>query len=290
MVQTGAEKGCCGNFALGVPGVATDPSLQCFADCCDKMCPPDCCDTYYFYYKCGEESDEDPCCGGQTLRASGVYPDSQENTNYFFPGDALVELPDFTLNDQPMVRALGSLPVYGSVVGSIPYGCGCEEITVTLTTDYCCFVNGGIHFHGIIHVGDGIVTVYATPDSGLCGKYVPELSVNGGPWMKSAAAQDNDIITVRLSYTGNGECPNCECCQTGSEDPCNYRAELFTPVTTSKGSKLIINKEALLRRYHTIRQTQVIRSLLQQNKLPPSRARSVKRTAPIRKANQAPIF
>lgn len=281
MAQTGAEKGCCGDFALGFPGTATDPALQCFADCCNS-CPPDCCDTLYFYYEC--------CCEEAEEEASFLpqFPLVDEDTDYYFAGEKLGRLPSFTPDDQPMVRGLD---VVGSVVGSCP----CESLTITLTTSYCCFVLGG--GASATHVGDGTVSASISAGSGYCGDYSAEISVNGGAWQSGAVAvSDNDTVSVRLVVSGDDTCPEevcdgCECSFIGSEDPCDYGTELFALRTTPTGNRLTVNREAVMRRYHTLRQPQMIQALRERKKADPKKIRrAVRRIAPVKSIKRVPIF
>lgn len=280
MAQTGAEKGCCGNFALGVPGTASDPSLQCFADCCNT-CPPDCCDTLYFYYSCCcEESEE--------TELLPQFPIAAEDTDYYFPGDTLGGLPNFTLDDQPMVRALDAVPI-GSVVGSCP----CEELKITLTTSYCCFILGG--GASATHVGDGSVSASVSGTSGYCGDYSAEISVNGGAWQSGpVAVADNDSVSVRLVVSGTQDCPegcdSCECAFIRSEDPCNYSAEMFALQATPTGLRLVVNREAIMRRYNTLKQPQIINALRARKQTDPRTVRAVRRIAPVKSIKRVPIF
>jgi hypothetical protein len=280
MVQTGAEKGCCGNFALGIPGLATDPSLQCFVDCC-RPCPPDCCDTLYFYFYCGEPSESDPCCGETSFFQT--FPLGEEDTEYYFSGEQLDELPSFLkdFESEAILRKLEDPPAVGS--------CPCEEIQITLTTTNCCFVLGGDA--SAVHVGDGWVEVSISPSSGVCGNYIAEVSVNGGAWTSGLAqAEDNDTVSVRLRNSGNEDCPDCECCFTRSEDPCNYGSEMFFLQKTSTGAKLVVNQEAIIRRHYTLQNPQIIQLMRARENTDPRKVRAVKRIAPVKTIKRVPIF
>jgi len=274
MVQTGAEKGCCGNFARAVPGVTENPDLQCFADCC-KTCPPDCCDTLYFYFECGDPQ-EGECCEGAGFLDPNLFPTTSEETEYYYPGEELDELPDFYHEDGTIVRALG----FG------PGSCPCEQIKVTLTTTYCCLILEGA---SAAHVGDGQVSATVDPESASngCGTYRAEISVNGGAWQSSpVSVQDDDSIQVRV-VAEDGDC-DCYCCYLSSEDPCNYGAEMFAAQSVSGGLKLVVNRDAVLRRYHSIQQAHAINAFRNWKK--DKKNKSVKRTAPIKQKKPKRLF
>lgn len=253
MAQTGKQKGCCGTFALGSYGVASDPALQCFADCC-KVCPPDCCDEATLIFRCGDPWDK-PCdCSPtpatmtsersptETEFAQDLYPTSNEETDYYFPGDDLIELPGFEQEDGTILRAFS----FG------PGSCPCEDITVTVTTGWCCFVVGGA---GGTQVGDGTVSASGGGGCGNgCGDvYVIKVSANGGPWqVGGAAVSDGDSFSVGIFMEGDSDC-SCSCCLIQTIDPCApYSAEMFRSTPTHSGLTLKVDQQALLRRAESL--------------------------------------
>jgi hypothetical protein len=286
MAQSGADKGCCGNFAQGVPGIASDPSQQCFADCCN-ICPPDCCDTIILHYECGDPPPSTPCCGGPSYLAnprfeSSLYPSKKESTKYFVPGQGYLDLPDLPNFEQDDETIL----LHGFGFG--PGSCPCEPITVTITTSACCLIGGG--GSSVTVVGDGTVSA-SGPGSAAngCGTYVTQLSVNGGPWTTgSVAVSDNDSVSVRVMSI-DGDC-NCGCCLLSAEDPCEpYGPAMFSIRSVSGGLKLIVNQDAILRRYRSLKATQMkvaYAKFKRQVRTP----KTVKRVAMVPTKKQAPIF
>ena len=213
------------------------------------------------------------------------FPAMDDNVDYYFAGEKLGSLPKFSLEDQ-LLSAQDDPPVVGS--------CPCESITITLTTSYCCFVySGGT---SATHVGDGTVSASVSAGSGYCGDYSAEISVNGGAWQSGAVAvSDNDTVSVRLVVSGSDSCPDvCEGCTCGfisGEDPCNYAAEMFALQATSTGARLLVNREAVMRRYNTLKQPRIIQALRERKRMDPQKIRrAVRRVAPIRSIKRVPIF
>lgn len=250
MSQTGAQKGCCGKFSLGVAG--SDAFGGCFGSCC-KTCPPDCCDTVYQYWECGDPVAD--CCQPETfapetptpIPAAKIFPIREDKLAYTIKGEPMASLPSFNKDEEGIM-------VQGFQFG--PGSCPCNNVTVTISTSYCCFVVSG---NSMTHVGNGTVT--ATPSPSFidgCGDII--VKINGQPSPYSAS--DGEGISISVT-AANGEC-NCGCCLVSTEDPCAamYPSMVATLRKMDRGGlKLEVDTNEVIRKYNLLRKRQIANTI-----------------------------
>jgi len=181
---------CCGEgpFIRGVAPTAENENQQCFADCCDKLCPPpECCDTIRISFECGCDC---PCAPLGFLFKSISYKEKLKPAP---------KIPTFT---KKQISGNGFVFAQLATVPCDP--CGCESWTVDLTTDGCCLYLGS---ENIEAVGPGTVSAVAA------GASIEDCTISlylNGVEQSSVVVADGDVITVELMTSGV-----CSCCELG---------------------------------------------------------------------------
>lgn len=201
------------------------------------MCPPDCCDTIYYYFTVGDSK----CCNDTSLRALKPEPE----VSYAFQGPlSTLNLPEFVKEEDresEFVFALGAST-------SIP--CPCVEVKVTVTISNCCI------YQKMYAVGSGTVSASVNGGNECCGFTLKAL-INGEP--SPVEVSDGDPISVSLAAEGEGNA-NCSICLTKVEDPCenSYGQQLFIVRKNTSGKySLNVSTIGALQRINRLKKLQL---------------------------------
>jgi len=259
---------CGGPFKRGRPGIATNPNMQCFADCCNTCPPEDCCDQIILHFECGCPPPSDLACecSSTSFNFSGIkfkrkkqklpkipsFSVAKKDNNGFIFGEAgtvpatptptTTETPTPTPTPTPTVTITEPTATPTETPTETPTPtptatCSepCTEIKVILTTTGCCLYLGP---NGVESVGKGTITAEISGSRDSC----EIILFLNGQTNNTILAEDGDSIIVELQTNGN-----CECCEI-QKDCDSEKSQLWL----AKKKSISLNKKKLIQKIKNV--------------------------------------